>query len=165
MDATYRSGQLREHSQSLGHVPLINHKPRKEEKIEFNPAQAIRSRQGTRAERSNARLKDELGASPILVKGAVKVMSHLMFGVLALAADPPMRLRLMIVPAASPSLDRRVPARTGSSQPLPIMPTQHVNPPAYRPTHNEKSSPTTNNTSSLSDLSLHDALQGKSCVF
>jgi hypothetical protein len=94
MDSAYCSGQLREHSPSLGHVPLIDHKPRKGEKIEFDPAQAIRYRERTVAERSNARLKDELGASPILVKGAVKVMSHLMSGVLVLAADQLMRLRL-----------------------------------------------------------------------
>jgi hypothetical protein len=94
MDAAYCSDLLREHSQALGHVPLIDHNPRKGEKIEFDPAQAIRYRERTVAERSNARLKDEFGASRIGVKGAVKVMSHLMFGVLALSADQLMRLRL-----------------------------------------------------------------------
>jgi hypothetical protein len=94
MDAAYCSKQLREHSESLGHVPLIDHNPRKGEKIEFDPAQAIRYRERTAAERSNARLKDEFGATHLWVKGAVKVMSHLMFGVLALSADQLMRLRL-----------------------------------------------------------------------
>jgi hypothetical protein len=94
MDAAYCSQSLREHSQSLGHVPLIDHNPRQGEKIEFDPAQAIRYHERTVAERSNARLKDEFGASHIMVKGAVKVMSHLMFGVLVLAADQLMRLRL-----------------------------------------------------------------------
>jgi hypothetical protein len=94
MDAAYCSRQLREHSESLGHVPLIDHNPRKGEKIEFDPAQAVRYRERTVAERSNARLKDEFGASNIMVKGAAKVMSHLMFGVLALSADQLMRLRL-----------------------------------------------------------------------
>jgi hypothetical protein len=93
MDAAYCGSQLREHSQSLGHVPLIDHSPRRGEKIEFDPAQAIRYRERTVAERSNARLKDEFGASPLRVRGAVKVMSHLMFGVLALSADQLMRLR------------------------------------------------------------------------
>jgi hypothetical protein len=94
MDAAYCSSQLREHSRSLGHVPLIDPNPRNGEKIEFDPAQAIRYRERSVAERSNARLKDEFGASHIRVKGAIKVMSHLMFGVLALAADQLMRLRL-----------------------------------------------------------------------
>ena len=34
-----------------------------------------------------ARLKDEFGASHIRVRGAAKVMAHLMFGVLALTVD------------------------------------------------------------------------------
>ena len=42
---------------------------------------------------SNARLKDEFGANPLQVQGATKVMGHLMFGILALAADQLMRLR------------------------------------------------------------------------
>jgi hypothetical protein len=39
------------------------------------------------AERVNARLKDEFGASQVRVRGAAKVMAHLMFRVLALAVD------------------------------------------------------------------------------
>jgi hypothetical protein len=94
MDAAYCGKQLREHSESLGHVPLIDHNPRQGKKIEFDPAQAIRYRERTVAEHSNARLKDEFGASHLGVKGALKVMSHLMFGVLALSADQLIRLRL-----------------------------------------------------------------------
>lgn len=93
MDAAYCSTELREHSRSLGHVPLIDHNPRRGEKIEFAPAEAIRYNERTGAERSNARLKDEFGAKTIMVKGSDKVMSHLMFGVLALSADQLMRLR------------------------------------------------------------------------
>ena len=93
MDAGYCSTELREFSLSLGHVPLIDHNPRGGEKIEFDPAQAIRYNERTVAERSNARLKDEFGGSHIRVKGGVKVMGHLMFGVLALSADQLMRLR------------------------------------------------------------------------
>ena len=93
MDAAYCSAELREHSRSLGHVPLIDHNPRRGEKIEFTPAEAIRYNERTAAERSNARLKDEFGGKTIMVKGDTKVMSHLMFGVLALSADQLMRLR------------------------------------------------------------------------
>ena len=35
-------------------------------------------------ERVNARLKDKFGASQIRVRGAAKVMAHLMFGILVL---------------------------------------------------------------------------------
>lgn len=93
MDAAYCSTAVREHSRSLGHVPLIDHNPRRGEKIEFAPAEAIRYNERTAAERSNARLKDEFGGNTIMVKGGEKVMSHLMFGVLALSADQLMRLR------------------------------------------------------------------------
>ena len=93
MDAAYCSNELREHSRSLGHVPLIDHNPRKGEKIEFAPAEATRYHERTVAERSNARIKDEFGGRAVMVKGNTKVMGHLMFGVLALSADQLMRLR------------------------------------------------------------------------
>lgn len=87
MDAAYCSIDLHEHSRELNHVPLIDHNPRRGEKIEFEPADAIRYNERTVAERMNARLKDEFGGRNLRVQGASKVMSHLMFGVLALSAD------------------------------------------------------------------------------
>jgi IS5 family transposase len=93
MDAAYCGTEQREHSRSLGHVPLIDHNPRSGEKIEFDPAQAVRYNERTTAERTNARLKDEFGGNAIWVRGPTKVMGHLMFGVLALSADQLMRLR------------------------------------------------------------------------
>jgi hypothetical protein len=93
MDAAYCSAVLHEHSRSLNHVPLIDHNPRGGTKEEFEPADAIRYNERTVAERSNARLKDEFGGNTLRVQGATKVMGHLMFGILALAADQLMRLR------------------------------------------------------------------------
>ena len=93
MDAAYCSFELHEHCRSLGHVPLIDHNPRKGEKEAFEPADAVRYNERTVAERSNARLKDEFGARCVRVQGGTKVMGHLMFGVLALSADQLMRLR------------------------------------------------------------------------
>ena len=92
MDAAYCSIELQAHSRSLGHVPLIDHNPRGGIKDEFEPADAIRYRERTAAERSNARLKDEFGGRHVMVRGAPKVMCHLMFGVLAMSADQLMRL-------------------------------------------------------------------------
>ena len=92
MDAAYCSGVLREHSKSLGHVPLIDHNPRGGEKIEFSPAEAQRYKERSQAERTNARLKDDYGGRHIRVRGHEKVMSHLMFGILALTADQLLRL-------------------------------------------------------------------------
>jgi len=93
MDAAYCSQEIREDSRRLGHVPLIDHNPRTGTKIEFDPAEAVRYNERTAAERSNARLKDEFGGNHVMVKGAPKVMSHLMFGVLVLSADQLIRLR------------------------------------------------------------------------
>jgi hypothetical protein len=93
MDAAYCCFDLHEHSRGLNHIPLIDHNPRGCLKEEFEPDEAIRYRERTVAERMNARLKDEFGARNVMVRGGEKVMSHLMFGVLALSADQMMRLR------------------------------------------------------------------------
>ena len=92
MGAAYCSEEIRSHSRSLGHVPLIDHNPRKGEKIEFAPHEAQRYKERSQAERTNARLKDEFGGKQIWVRGHDKVMSHLMFGLLVLTADQLMRL-------------------------------------------------------------------------
>ena len=92
MDAGYCSEELREQSRRIGHVPLIDHNPRGGEKKHFEPHEAQRYQERTQAERANGRLKDEFGGRFVRVQGAVKVMSHLMFGVLVLAADQLIRL-------------------------------------------------------------------------
>jgi len=46
----------------------------------------------TMIERVNARLKDEFGGRQIRVRGASKIMAHLMFGVLALTVDQMLKL-------------------------------------------------------------------------
>ena len=92
MDAAYCSGVIRGFVSSQGRIPLIDHNPRSGEKIEFAPHEAQRYKTRSGAERANARLKDEFGARNVQVRGASKVMSHLMFGVVALCADQLMRL-------------------------------------------------------------------------
>ena len=52
------------------------------EKEEFEPADAVRYRERSAAERTNVRLKDEFGARFIMVRGHVKVMCHLMLACL-----------------------------------------------------------------------------------
>jgi hypothetical protein len=93
-DAAYCSEHIRAHCASLNHVPLIDHNPRKGEKIEFAPHEAQRYKERSQAERSNARLKDEFGLRQIWVKGHEKATCHMGFAVLALAADQLMRLLL-----------------------------------------------------------------------
>ena len=91
-DAAYCSPILRQASKNLGHVPLIDHNPRRGEKIQFDPCEAERYKQRSSVERCNSYLKDNHLGRSIYVKGAKKVMSHLMFGVAAIAAMQILRL-------------------------------------------------------------------------
>jgi len=92
MDAGYCSLELQEYSRGLGHVPLIDHNPRQGEKEEFEPSDAERYKIRSTVERTNARLKDEFGGRSVMVQGAQKVYSHLMFGILVLSADQLLRV-------------------------------------------------------------------------
>lgn len=116
MDAAYDANEIREHSRSLGHVPLISPAPRHQftcEKVQLRKnshatkivrgakaaprrqltwAEDDRMQERTMCERVFARLKDEFGGRAIRVRGARKIMAHLMFGVLALCVDQLLRL-------------------------------------------------------------------------
>lgn len=106
MDAAYDAPGIIAHSKSLGHIPLIDKNPRRDKVLaeelkaerkrqkllNLELAEKIRYNERTTAERANARLKDEFGGRVVTVRGHVKVMCHLMFGVLALAADQLMKL-------------------------------------------------------------------------
>jgi hypothetical protein len=87
----------------LGHVPIIRPAKRRQKEIPFSGREASeaaemtwaeqdRFRERTMVERVYARLKDEFGGREIRVRGARKVMAHLMFGVLALTADQILKL-------------------------------------------------------------------------
>jgi len=92
MDSAYDARIIQEESQKLGHVTIIDSNPRRGKKVEMEPAKKERYRARTQSERANARLKDEFGARNVRVRGSQKIMSHLMFGVLVLAADQLLRL-------------------------------------------------------------------------
>jgi transposase len=101
MDAAYDVTAILEHSISLGHIPIVDLNPRsdkirareieaeakRQKLINMEAPETIRYRNRTNAERVNARLKDDFGGRMVRVRGCAKVMCHLMFGVLALAAD------------------------------------------------------------------------------
>ena len=107
MDSAYDADDIHAHSRQLNHVPIIAPHPRRGTKkpsqlpkvfpVRPTPqltwAEQDRYKERTMSERVNARLKDEFGASHIRVRGAAKVMAHLMFGVLALTVDQWLRLR------------------------------------------------------------------------
>ena len=90
-DAGYCCPLLRDYSRTLGQVPLIDHNPRRGEKIPFAPHEAFRYKERSTEERANARIKDEFGGRSIYVRTPVKIMAHLMFGIIALTVDQLMR--------------------------------------------------------------------------
>ena len=105
-DSAYDAPPIHEQSRNLGHIPIIDANPRRdaarkaeleaEQKrrklLNFTYAEDVRYRERTTVERVNARLKDEFGGRTVRVRGHTKVMCHLMFGILALAADQILRL-------------------------------------------------------------------------
>ena len=91
-DSAYCRGVIREVSRQEGHVPLIDHNARRGEKIEFAPHEAQRYKTRSQAERVNSLLKDNHGGRHVRVRGAPKVYTHLMFGILMIAAEQILRL-------------------------------------------------------------------------
>ena len=92
MDSAYDCQAIAAFSRQLGHVPLIDANPRRGAAREFSPAEQIRYRERSTAERVNSNLKDNFGGRFVRVRGAMKIMCHLMFGVLALSAIQLFRL-------------------------------------------------------------------------
>jgi hypothetical protein len=106
MDSAYDAAEIKAHSRGLGHVPIIDVNPRrdaalKEEKateakrqtlVGHRLAEHIRYNERSSAERVNANLKDNHGGRTVQVRGPAKVMCHLMFGVLVIAATQIIRL-------------------------------------------------------------------------
>ncbi len=116
MDSAYDARAIREHSLALGHRPIIEYPKRRrkvgERKVplrknsrswkrvidtetrahEMTWAEGDRFRERTMVERVFSRWKDEFGARVIRVRGAAKIMTHLMFGVVALTVDQLLKL-------------------------------------------------------------------------
>lgn len=92
MDAAYDAKEIREYSSNLGHIPIIDPNNRGQNKRELEPAQKLRLRERSVAERANSRLKDGILGRQVWVKGHRKVSASLMFGVLVLTVDALFRL-------------------------------------------------------------------------
>ncbi len=100
MDAAYDENEIKQHSVSLEHMPIIDRHSRstaqKKEKQEeqarkrqlnFLTAEDKRYKERMPKERFNALYKDYYGGRNILYRGHAKVSSHIMFGVLAMTAS------------------------------------------------------------------------------
>ena len=100
MDSAYDVAAIKQHSRDLGHVPIIDTNPRattglkqelaqeakRQRRVGHHPAEQIRYRERSTAERVNGGLKDNHGGRTVRVRGPVKVMCHLMFGMLSFTA-------------------------------------------------------------------------------
>lgn len=107
MDLAYYADRIKACSRRMNHAPIITvHSRRGTKKAseltkvfpakpapELSWAERERFKERTMVERVNARLKDELGASRIRVRGAEKGMAHLMDGLVALGVDQWLRLK------------------------------------------------------------------------
>jgi transposase len=106
MDSAYDAAEIRDNSRSLGHVPIIAINPRRDAELKKELAlekkakkcvnhplpSDIRYNERSSAERVNANLKDNHGGRTLRVRGGGKVMCHLMFGIVVIAATQILRL-------------------------------------------------------------------------
>ena len=106
MDTAYDAPEIWAKSRELGHTPIIERHPRSvvggksaieaeakaRRRIRMHFAEDVRYNQRSSAERVNGALKDSYGGRCVRVRGAPKVLCHLMFGILALAVEQLMRL-------------------------------------------------------------------------
>jgi len=106
MDSAYDDATIKQHSRSLNHVPIIDINPRaaaglkqeleqeakRQRLVGHRLAGDIRYGERSTAERVNGGLKDNHGGRTVRVRGAAKVMCHLMFGVLSFTALQLLRL-------------------------------------------------------------------------
>lgn len=89
MDSAYDAGAIRSKWKKLKHESLIQpvERPKSKECANWTEEKKQRYKIRTIVEQQNGRLKDEFGGRAIYVRGAAKVMAHLMFGVIALTVD------------------------------------------------------------------------------
>ena len=106
MDSAYDAPEIKQHSRTLAHVPIIDKNPRAavgakaemeaetraQQRAGYKLAEDVRYNERSAAERVNGRLKDEFGGRHVRVRGHAKVLCHLMFGILALTCDQLLRL-------------------------------------------------------------------------
>ena len=96
IDSAYDAKHIRQQATRLGHQTVIQPADHSglantSQRV-FSGEEKQRFRKRTVIEQLNARLKDEFGGRIIYVRGARKIMAHLMFGIVALTVDQLLRL-------------------------------------------------------------------------
>jgi hypothetical protein len=93
-DAAYDAAAIKAHSRAMGSVPIIDANKRRgsEAPLPMEPDRAEHYKARSGSERFNSDLKDNHGGRTVRVRGAAKVMTHLMFGVVVMTAEALLRL-------------------------------------------------------------------------
>ena len=94
MDSAYDAKLIRTHIKELGRQALIQPNPSHKQSASenaFSEEDKQRFKKRTIVEQLNGRLKDEFGGRLIYFRGASKIMTHLMFGIVALTVDQLLR--------------------------------------------------------------------------
>lgn len=92
-DSAYDAQAIRAHSVKMGSIPIIEKRDyRSPESIPMEPDRARHYNARSGVERNNSDLKDNHGGRSLRVRGAAKVMTHLMFGILVMSAEALIRL-------------------------------------------------------------------------
>ena len=95
-DAAYDAREIRDFSEANGHVPIIDSNPRRGEAkpdgrgerfVRIIPAEKIRFRNRSGAERLFGHLHDAHGGRTVGVRGHAKVFLHLLLGLLVIAVE------------------------------------------------------------------------------
>ena len=92
MDSARCAIDQRERVWRWANAIIDGHTRRGGEKPQFAPHEAQRYKERTAIERVFARLKEEFGGRIVRVRGPAKVMTSLLFGLIALTADQLLRL-------------------------------------------------------------------------
>jgi hypothetical protein len=92
-DSAYDAQAIRAHSVKMGSVPVIQKRDYRDAgSVPMEPDRARHYNARSGVERSNSDLKDNHGGRTLRVRGAAKVMTHLMFGILVMSAEALIRL-------------------------------------------------------------------------
>jgi hypothetical protein len=93
MDSAYDAAPIHGFSRRLGHVPVIAPQARGgKTPVALDPAKLVRFGERTAAERVNSDLKENHGGDNVRVRGAVKVLGHLLLGLLVVTVKGLVRL-------------------------------------------------------------------------
>jgi len=93
MDSAYDAAAIRKKSEKLKHEVIIHpvNRPNNKETVKWTRQRKQQYKIRTIVEQLNGRLKDQFGGRIIYLRGAAKVMAHLMFGIIALTVDQILR--------------------------------------------------------------------------